>query len=1253
MNKPTSSILTVLAASLVFAALCTFALPHYGDVNQPYDQVPDTLVTPHIPWAAPYAGGTLKALVILPYHMTREAIELKQRIDLDLTIIMTGGFNVRCQTYREGSIATPIFDREADLVIDKIMKERLLDRSKKYDVIFLGKMSWEIFTPEEKKCLYDRVKDGAGLVWFSPTRLENTYTSKKTVTTADPIFDELIGKSDAAATAAITRGLPMDVFPVEMFGTLEKLHAKFPIQHQNRTQMKISPAWIGTAAIGKGRSAVIDWDDGCITYSCDYRSVVMPTVKSQGFKFDYTLWDYSFALAARAILYATGREMAEKTAIEIPAEVWRGASVSAKVSGKGEAEFKLRTRKGKEVYSARKAAEGAVEFALPVIESGEYLADVRLLAKDGKVLDFASKRFTVKADIEVKSITTQKDRYEAGERIEGGFELSRPLKSGERIEVTAVDTWGRLVYRGGAKLAGAAGVFEIPVKDPLSRLWDLYATVKDARGPIASGTVWTGIPNWAFDDYTAMLIFCPMPGSLGWKGDLHTATMRRFGINAAYSGYFLHGGWHESELNERAHIQTVAYTDHFGEIGNQPELVSKGIANTNLDIYACTEMVKEVVRTGGQPLDVKKWTYTQAGISASHYNRKIPVYRQIARFGTPTYAVTGENYLSGEFGAGGAQGAENSGFGPKTTREFQKWCRKEYGDDIAALNKEWNTRFQSWDEVKGVMIEDAVENDQLPRWVDFRFFMRSEMWSGYLVELDAFIHTFCKGGRAGFGGHAQHDFTKYRGSCMTSGKLYVSQKDNWEWLDAFECEIRQSFSGDDGWWLGSQSNIRWTSDLNNPISRKRIAWAMLFMGLRGTDFENALASETFGGMSWTTPDYSKPLPFFKEVTDEVLKLERGIGKLFINSKPWRSKTAIDWSPRNHYISRLLHGRQPRGFSGSWLYNISLIDGAPNDALGMMNSLRMRPTIVSPDDVEANLVKRGFKALWLPYNKGMSLKEAAAVKKFVRDGGLVLADNEPATYSEHGRPLAKEEYRLKELFPDFSKPAITPYGKGKAAYLAGKLNCYPDRMLEGDFKGSDVVAGLLDTFAGEKPPVEMTDERGMPARDVRMVEHDRGGVRMIGFLRQHVGDAQNDTKPYMLNFGGEYEVYDLYHGTYLGRHGSLSFGIDRYPAMLALCPVKTVSAELDVDSVKRGGEIELELEVEFKGDNKAQAADCWHLEIYDPDGKPLEYYAKNVIVEGRTTEFKLPVALDAKPGDYRAEMVSAISGVKAGAKFEVK
>jgi len=87
---------------------------------------------------------------------------------------------------------------------------------------------------------------------------------------------------------------------------------------------------------------------------------------------------------------------------------------------------------------------------------------------------------------------------------------------------------------------------------------------------------------------------------------------------------------------------------------------------------------------------------------------------EAAKFGSPFYVLTGENYLSGEF-----WGKENSGFGPTTNKRFQEWCRKEYKDDLGALNKEWNSDFKSWDPVGGIMLQEAVEKEQLPRWVDF------------------------------------------------------------------------------------------------------------------------------------------------------------------------------------------------------------------------------------------------------------------------------------------------------------------------------------------------------------------------------------------------------------------------------------------------------------------------------------------------------------------------------------------------------
>ena len=50
-------------------------MPPYGDPNQPYDRLPGTLKTYHVPWAKPLKGGPLKALFIVPYNDSREVVE--------------------------------------------------------------------------------------------------------------------------------------------------------------------------------------------------------------------------------------------------------------------------------------------------------------------------------------------------------------------------------------------------------------------------------------------------------------------------------------------------------------------------------------------------------------------------------------------------------------------------------------------------------------------------------------------------------------------------------------------------------------------------------------------------------------------------------------------------------------------------------------------------------------------------------------------------------------------------------------------------------------------------------------------------------------------------------------------------------------------------------------------------------------------------------------------------------------------------
>ena len=227
------------------------------------------------------------------------------------------------------------------------------------------------------------------------------------------------------------------------------------------------------------------------------------------------------------------------------------------------------------------------------------------------------------------------------------------------------------------------------------------------------------------------------------------------------------------------------------------------------------------------------------------------------------------------------------------------------------------------------------------------------------------------------------------------------------------------------------------------------------------------------------------------------------------------------------------------------------------------------------------------------------------------------------------------------------------------YLAGSLNGYPDRMLEGNFKGADAVARFLEEYAGVAAPVNMTDEKDLPVRDVRFAEYGNGGTRVVLFLRQHVGEMKNDMKEYRLDFGGEYDVYDITKNSeYLGRRAYLELGIDHYAKCLALVPAKIKSAEIECDkAIKSGEDLALKLQISFSKQPLLNFSDplmdCWHVNVFSPDGAELTCYRKNHVSKGDTLKLSLPIALDAAKGTYRIVMTSAVSGVKAETKFEVK
>ncbi len=1056
----------LIALTVLF--LATFELkatPPYKDPNQPYDRLPGTLETYHVKWSKPGAAGKLNVLFIIPYANSREVVESAQRLDMDYTVIMNSGNSTWADGYHEGVNATPLKGAEASSVLNKLAKQRL-NMAHRYDAIVIAKISWEVLPQYVKDLTLKHVERGSGLVYVSPNRLQKGLSSKKETSGADKTFDELFKKNDEKDIAdKIIGSLPFDAMPLHI---LKKRSDYKPILAQHRLFYAQSPLCITARAYGKGRIIALDYLDA--SYAFRKSASLSYFYNNPEGTHDKVIYDYAFAILTKAMLWSAKKEAPARASIKIKTPMtklkapidkvvlkrsWENKTPETLIERKRIPEseatlsvfnqekksvnlkfnYSIRNMKGEKLQeksfpvTVKAQKDFNKKIKLPYLGRGTYFLDLRVLNSIGAVVDFASRSFRIETANFVKEVRTEKEAYKKGETLKGSLFFEKPLASDALPSVKAVDTWGQTVAEAVPVLSGdrLSASFSFPVKYPLSRLWDIVGEISDKHGEVASAQTVIGIPNWTFDDYVLMHIFAPYPGAFGWKGFLCSELMRKYGLNGSFTE-LIHSNLKQYELNARSHLQSISFAEHIGEM-NSPADRSGDFSKErkDLDMAEWSRMCRYIKDTG-KKLDPKKYPYKLGHVGADFINSRIKKYQASAKFGSPFYVLTGENYLSGEYA-----GLENSGFGPTTTKEFQKWTRKEYKNDIAALNKEWNTDFKDWSEVRGILLQEAVGKNQLSRWVDFRYFMRSCVWSQFFIDWTDMIRKYVPEVKTGRVGHDQHDFSRYRNH-MTSSIIYMGQAANSEWSDAICVELPQSFSGDNSFLIAPQSMIRWSYDFLTPLNRKRWPWLVAFMGMNGFTWERGLSAQTLGGESCFTPDYSEALPYFKDMTKEVRALQRGIGKMIINSKPYRSKVAILWSPYNHFISRLLPF-QENCFAER---NTSVKGGALSDCLSLLNSIRVRPTFVAPKDViDGSLEKRGFKALFLPYSKGVSWEEADALKKFVKDGGLLIADNEPGTFNQHGRKLSAP--LLSELFPDFKKKTIVKYGKGHAVYLPNGIN----------------------------------------------------------------------------------------------------------------------------------------------------------------------------------------------------------------------
>jgi len=1289
----------------VFLALCAAQIvwsgPHYGDPNQAYDRLPGTFETWHMDWATPLAGGKLNVLFIVPYKDSREVVELRQRLDLDYTVIM----NCSRADWSTGyglSNGTSIPNH--DTVIDRLCRERL-DLKKQYDAIVIGGISWKVIPTWVQALMLQHVERGTALVYVSPHRFQQLTWAGKMVEApeADAQYEQLFQTGwNPECAGRLKASLPFDVMPF-LFASSAADVAKTP--HPKAYGLSNTAPFSGRAISvrqthhGKGNIIVLDYHKKDASPHCDDYPLTADVLCN------LAVYDLEYAVLAKCVLEAArGKPVVEAVIAfegprsKLPVVTRESASAAewvppaattvfsradlGKVTGVVKAmshvtkappislHHTLRNAKGVVLSgSTAKAVWGkggtaSTSVAIPALARGNYYLDLRVLDAAGKVMDFASRSFRVEDAAQIKTVSTDKDAYQPGEPIQGKVAFSLALKADQRAVARAVDTWGREVCRTAVALARTrqTGTFSLPVTLPLCRLWDVYVDITDPRGVVDSARTWVNLPvhNRTFDEFFVPFIFTAVPERYPWKGNFHTEAMRRYGINGA-NVTLIYDQHYQYELFERAHLTSVTYAEHLGEQDwggtssfTTAQRDSVGTEYGKRSMAELSRMLRHTVKTGGKPLDPKEFPYVWGGdpdrMDAGRINDRMASYRKTAPFTSQYFFIVGERHQSCE-----QIGRENSSFDPLTTRLFQQWCKEQYGGSLEALNAEWGSDFKAWDQVRGILLKAAAKSKQLPRWVAFRFFMRSRIWTQFWIDWTDMMRTVMGYPvRTATNGHESFDMSRFR-DCMSSGKLYAGTCNvNDEYRYCVSEELRQSFSGDRSFLTSPHSMNVYDTFLANPLASARLAWTSLFAGYRGHDWEAAgPVFPTFGGHSCLTPDFSEPVGFFKIMSAQWLELQGGIGKLCNTAKPLRRPVAVLWSPVNHYISRL-RPREAQGFTGGEQSNVSVDGGAISDCLVLMKNLRIRPTFVAPQDLANDgLAKRGFKALILPYNRGMGEAEASAIRAFVRNGGLVIATNEPGSYSRFGKKLPTSS--VKDLFPVTDRDNTIRVGKGYAAYLPDAFNGYLARMETCDYAGSDSVAHLLDKYAGIRTPIELTDPAGKPRRDVLMPVYLKGSARYVGMLRAWTS-AGKEPEGTAVQLDGKYHVWDARKGKYLGYGDTFKINLDMHAKFVALLPANPtgVQVKLDHPAIRQGQVLKATVVVHLDGPQKqiAGMGQVIHLEVFGPDGKELEWYRQNVVFDGPTTTVSLPISFSEKPGRYVVRVRNPITHHRAEAPFEV-
>jgi hypothetical protein len=571
-------------------------------------------------------------------------------------------------------------------------------------------------------------------------------------------------------------------------------------------------------------------------------------------------------------------------------------------------------------------------------------------------------------------------------------------------------------------------------------------------------------------------------------------------------------------------------------------------------------------------------------------------------------------------------------FSPASLAAMRDWLKAGYGD-LARLNDEWGSTFRSWDEIMPMTTREAVTRaDQnfaawgdFKEWMDVAFARALKSGSDAVHAADPEALSAIEGGQIpGWGGY---DYSRLATS-----------------VDAMEL-------GDEG---GSIEMLRsfnpnavmLTTSFSGGAAGAHRVWRELLRGTRGLILWDS--DHQIVGTDDSVGDRGRDAaPYFREIRN-------GLGALLINSRRHEDPIGIFYSPASMridwLIDRIRTGEDWSRRNADTEDEDNRIRVSTRNYASAIGHMGLQHRFVSAEQVEnGDLARAGYRVLILPWAISLSERAAAEIRKFVKEGGTVIADGEPGTFDEHGRRLKTPA--LADIFPRPAAGAATQsaFGRGEAINLPAPR----PRDHDGSKRLRDIFAA-----AGIEPMVSLIRSDGRPTDDVETYIFNNGGVTIVGLLRDlDESDATRPNPPdepetVELKLPRPYEVYDVRAQRALGHTARPKV------AIASVAPVVLVLSERPLPepsiagppSVHAGDRAQFRISLNGKS---AAALNVFHIEVVDPDGTAVPYYGSNLLAANGTASYTLPLAINDQAGAWTIRTIDLLTGAIAPGQLQVQ